>query len=168
MSIVALTAAIIAVRAITRPQATSRVMHFAAPMITMQPTAVYGVTAISPDGTRIVYSASSAGTRMLFQRMADQLEPKPIPGTEEAVQPFFSPDGKWLAFFAHHKLMKVSAAGGQPIALATATGSRGGAWLADGTIAFCPFLYGGIERVSAAGGAPTVISKVDRNGGERA
>src|SRR5436853_4267916 len=63
MSIVALTAAIIAVRAMTRPQAASRVMRFAAPMITLQPTAVYGVTTISPDGTRIVYSASSAGTR---------------------------------------------------------------------------------------------------------
>jgi hypothetical protein len=168
MSIVALTAAIIAVRAMTRPQATSRVMRFAAPMITLQPTAVYGVTAISPDGARIVCSASSAGTRMLFQRMADQLEPKPIPGTEEAVQPFFSPDGKWLAFFAHHKLMKVSPAGGQPIALATATYSRGGAWLADGTIVFSPFLYGGIERVSAAGGTPKVVSKVDRTKGERA
>jgi serine/threonine-protein kinase len=168
MSIVALTAAIIAVRAITRPQATSRVMRFAVPMITMQPTRVYGVTAISPDGTRIVHSASSSGTRMLFQRMADQLEPKPIPGTEEAVQPFFSPDGKWLAFFARHKLMKVSTAGGQPIALATATYSRGGAWLADDTIVFCPFYYGGIERVSAAGGTPTVVSKIDRNAGERA
>jgi serine/threonine-protein kinase len=168
MSIVALTAAIIAVRVMTRPQVTSRVMRFVAPTMTMRPTAVYGVTAISPDGTRIVYSASSAGTRMLFQRMADQVEPKPIPGTEEGMQPFFSPDGKWLAFFAHHKLMKVSAAGGQPIALATATGSRGGAWLADGTIAFCPFFYGGIERVSAAGGRPTVVSKVDRTKGERA
>jgi Tol biopolymer transport system component len=168
MSIVALTAAIIAVRAMTRPQATSRVMRFAAPMITLQPTAVYGVTAISPDGARIVCSASSAGTRMLFQRMADQLEPKPIPGTEEAVQPFFSPDGKWLAFFAHHKLMKVSAAGGQPIALAKATYSRGGAWLPDGTIVFCPFYYGGIERVSAGGGTPKVVSKVDRTAGERA
>jgi len=168
MSLVAIIATIVAVRVITRPQTPARVMRFAAPMVTMQPTAVYGVTAISPDGTRIVYSASNGGTRMLFQRMADQLEPKPIPGTEEAAQPFFSPDGKWLAFFARHKLMKVSAAGGQPIALATATYSRGGAWLPDGTIVFCPFFYGGIERVSAAGGRPTVVSKVDRTKGERA
>jgi len=168
MSVVALTAVIVAVRAMTRPQPTPRVMRFAAPMVTIQPTAVYGVTAISPDGTRIVYSGSSTGTRMLLQRMADQLEPKPIPGTEEAVQPFFSPDGKWLAFFAHHKLMKVSAAGGQPIALATAAVPRGGAWLADDTIAFCPFFYGGIERVSAGGGTPKVVSKVDRTAGERA
>jgi len=168
MSFVAIIATIVAVRVITRPQTPARVMRFAAPMVTMQPTAVYGVTAISPDGTRIVYSASNGGTRMLFQRMADQLEPKPIPGTEEAAQPFFSPDGKWLAFFARHKLMKVSAAGGQPIALATATYSRGGAWLPDGTIVFCPFFYGGIERVSAAGGRPTVVSKVDRTKGERA
>jgi serine/threonine-protein kinase len=168
MSIVALAATIVAVRAMTRPQAPARVMRFAAPMITMQPTAVYGVTAISPDGTRIVYSGSNGGTRMLFQRMAAELESKPIPGTEEAVQPFFSPDGKWLAFFAHHKLMKVLAAGGQPIAVATATYSRGGAWLADDTIVFCPFYYGGIERVSADGGTPTIVSKVDRNAGERA
>jgi len=168
MSFVAIIATIVAVRAITRPQTPARVMRFAAPRVTMQPTSVYGVTAISPDGTRIVYSASNGGTRMLFQRMADQLEPKPIPGTEEAAQPFFSPDGKWLAFFAHHKLMKVPAAGGQPVALATATYSRGGTWLPDGTIVFCPFFYGGIERVSAAGGTPTVLSKVDRTKGERA
>jgi len=168
MSFVAIIATIVAVRVMTRPQTPARVMRFAAPMVTMQPTAVYGVTAISPDGTRIVYSASNGGARMLFQRMADQLEPKPIPGTEEAAQPFFSPDGKWLAFFARHKLMKVSAEGGQPIALATATYSRGGAWLPDGTIVFCPFFYGGIERVSAAGGRPTVVSKVDRTKGERA
>jgi eukaryotic-like serine/threonine-protein kinase len=168
MSAVAIIATIAAVRAMTRPRPTSRVMRFAAPMITAQPTRVYGVAAISPDGKRIVYSSSSAGTRMLFQRMADQLESKPIPGTEEAVQPFFSPDGKWLAFFAHHKLMKVSAAGGQPIALATAAFSRGGAWRDDDTIVFCPFLYGGIERVSSAGGTPQVVSRIDRAAGERA
>jgi len=168
MAVLALVATVIAVRAMTRPAVAPRVIRFAVPMITWQPTAVYGVTAISPDGTRIVYSASNAGTRMLFQRMADQLEPRPIPGTEEAVQPFFSPDGKWLGFFAHHKLMKVLTSGGQPVVVATATYPRGGEWLPDDTIVFCPFYYGGIERVPASGGTPVVVSKVDRAAGERA
>src|SRR4029079_5490097 len=132
MAVVAVVATVIAIRAMTRPREAPRVIRFAAPMTTWQPTAVYGVTAISPDGTGIVYSASNAGTRMLFQRMANQLEPQPIPGTEEAVQPFFSPDGKWLGFFAHHKLMKVLASGGQPVAVATATYARGGGWQGGG------------------------------------
>jgi len=167
MAVVAVVATVIAIRAMTRPREAPRVIRFAAPMITWQPTTVYGVMTISPDGTRIVYSASNAGRRMLFQRMANQLEPQPIPGTEEAVQPFFSPDGKWLAFFAHHKLMKVLTSGGQPVAIATATWARGGEWLPDDTIVFCPFYYGGIERVPASGGTPVVVSKVDRAAGER-
>ena len=167
MAVIALVATVIAVRAMTRPRETPRVIRFKTPMMTWQPTAVYGVTAISPDGTRIVYSGSNAGTRMLFQRMTNQLEPQPIPGTEEAVQPFFSPDGKWLGFFSHHKLMKVPTSGGRPVVVATATYPRGGEWLPDDTIVFCPFYYGGIERVPASGGTPIVVSKVDRAAGER-
>src|SRR5205085_5299303 len=81
--------------------------------------------------------------------------------------PFFSPDSKWVGFFAHHKLMKVALAGGSPIAIAKATYPRGGEWLADDTIVFCSFYYGGIERVAASGGPVTTVSTVNRSAGER-
>lgn len=104
---------------------------------------------------------------MLFRRAIDEFEAKPIPGTEGAMQPFFSPDGKWLGFSARHKLMKVALSGGQPIELAPAALPRGAEWLADDTIVFCPYFYGGIERVPASGGTATPLSEVDRAAGER-
>ncbi len=167
MTLVALAATLVAWRFWSSHE-TPRVMRFAAPnTITVSPGNVYGNIAISPDGTRIVYGTKSGESRMLFQRLTDQLEPKPIPGTEQASEPFFSPDGKWLGFFAHQKLMKISLAGGQPIVLTTSSYPRGAAWLPDDTIVFCPFFYGGIERVPAVGGTPVVVSKVDRKAGER-
>lgn len=146
-----------------------RVMRFAAPnTVSAAPTGVYGVIAISPDGSQIVYGATSGNSRMLYRRAIDQFETKPIPGTEGAVQPFFSPDGTWIAFFARHKLMKVALSGGQPVVIGQASQARGGEWLDDDTIVFCPFYYGGIERVSASGSAaPAAVSTVNRAAGER-
>ena len=54
--------------------------------------------ALSPDGTRVAYVATRGGTPQLYLRAMDQLQPKPIPGTEGASFPFFSPDGQWLGF----------------------------------------------------------------------
>ncbi len=143
------------------------VMRFSAPnTITARPTGTYGVIAISPDGRQIVYAASVGTTKMLFRRAVDQFDATPIPGTDGGGQPFFSPDGKWVGFFSRHRLMKVALSGGQPIEIAHAAQSRGAEWLEDDTIVFCPFFYGGIERVSASGGTPVVVSKVNRAAGE--
>jgi predicted Ser/Thr protein kinase len=145
-----------------------RVMRFSAPnTISARPSGTYGVIAISPDGQQIVYAGFVGTTKMLFLRAIDQFEAKPIAGTDGAVQPFFSPDGKWVGFFARHKLMKVALSGGQPIEIAHAAEPRGADWLEDDTIIFCPFYYDGIERVPASGGTPAVVSKVDRAAGER-
>jgi len=152
----------------TRRVETPQVMRFSAPnTISSRPMDTYGAIAISPDGREIVYSATAGTSKMLFRRATDSFETRPIPGTEGGVQPFFSPDGKWLGVFARHKLMKIALAGGQPIELAQAAQPRGAQWLEDDTIVFCPWYYGGIERVSASGGTPTVVSKVDRGAGER-
>ena len=70
------------------------------------------VIALSPDGTHLVYSSSGSGSRQLYLRALGSLESKPIPGTEGASSPFFSPDGQWLGFFADRKLKKVSIDGG--------------------------------------------------------
>ena len=159
--------ALAAWRALSRRE-TPRVMRFSAPNTTSaRLRGKYGLIAVSPDGTEIVYAGSGGNTTRLFRRVIDQFEAKPIPGTEGAVEPFFSPDGKWIGFFAQHKMMKVALSGGSPITICTATAPRGADWLEDDTIAFCPFFYGGIERVPASGGSPVSVSTVDRKAGER-
>src|SRR5204862_1155561 len=68
----------------------------------------------SPDGRAVLYSVAYQGNPQLFIRRLDQLESHPIPGTERATQPVFSPDSKWVAFLADGKLKKVSLDGGSP------------------------------------------------------
>jgi eukaryotic-like serine/threonine-protein kinase len=166
-AIVAVAATVIAwrtYRSIEAPQ----VMRFSAPnTISSRPTETYGAITISPDGREIVYSDDTGTSKMLFRRPIDQFQATPIAGSDGGVQPFFSPDGKWVGFFARQKLWKVPLSGGRPTEIARAARSRGAEWLDDDTIVFCPYYYGGIERVSSSGGAVTVVSKVDRVAGER-
>ncbi|MEO6258752.1 MAG: protein kinase, partial [Thermoanaerobaculia bacterium] len=145
-----------------------QVMRFTVPSISgLRLNAVYGLIAISPDGSQMVNVASDKTGPRLFRRSVDNIEQVAIEGTDGAYQPFFSPDGKWIGFVSRHKLMKVAISGGQPIALASASEARGAEWADDDTIFFCPFYYGGIERVSAAGGPSKPVTTVDRAHGER-
>ncbi len=116
--------------------------------------------ALSPDGTQLVYAAHREGTRQLYVRALDQLESKPIPHTEGAMHPFFSPDGKWVGFFALEQaaLKKVSLMGGTPQTLCEVRVSRGGSWGQDGTIVFGE-TAGGLWRVSDAGGTPKELTR---------
>ena len=75
--------------------------------------------ALSPDGTRLVYAAGSSSiTSQLYVRAMDGLEARPIPGTEGAIYPFFSPDGQWIGFSAGGTLKKIALNGGVPVTLA--------------------------------------------------
>ena len=110
---------------------------------------------ISPDGSLLAFVAQPAsGPRMLYLRRLDQLQATPLTGTEDALGPFFSPDNRWLAFFAGDKLKKVPVNGGTAITLADALNARGGTWSEDGTIVFAPDTAPGatLLRVSDAGG----------------
>ncbi len=78
------------------------------------------IVALSPDGNTLVYAAN----QQLFLRSMDSLETYPIPGTEGAQSPFFSPDSQWIAFIAEGKLKKVSITGGPPLVLSDATGGQ--------------------------------------------
>ena len=120
------------------------------------------VVALSPDGTRLIYVANE----QLFLRPMDRLEATPIPGTEGAHFPFFSPDGLWVGFFADGKLKKVSVSGGAPLTLCDAPDSRGGSWVSDDTIVFTPIAAGGLWQVSAAGGTPQQLTSFDLTKGE--
>jgi len=117
--------------------------------------------AISPDGTRLAYVIGTWETRRLYLRTIDQLEGTHLAGTEEAYNPFFSPDGQWVAFFTGKKLKKVSVSGGAPLILCDVTSALGGTWGTDGTIVFAPNYIGGLWRVSAAGGKAEELTKPD-------
>jgi serine/threonine protein kinase/Tol biopolymer transport system component len=114
--------------------------------------------AISPDGTHLAYVARQGGTQQLYLRAMDSLDAKAISGTEGAVNPFFSPDGQWLGFFANRKLMKISLNGGAALALANAPFDGGAAWGSHGTIAFSPSNASALQQVSDAGGVLQPLS----------
>jgi hypothetical protein len=115
--------------------------------------------AISPDGSQIVFVASLAGKpQQLYLRPFDQQTGTPVPGTENAVQPFLSPDGQWVGFFSLGKMRKVSLHGGPVTALCDAPVPHGASWAADDVITYAPNFGSGLMRISAAGGTPQVLT----------
>ncbi len=122
--------------------------------------------AISPDGRRLVYSAQKGVTSELRQRSLDSPDSTVIPGTEGGANPFFSPDGKWIAFVAGPKLKKVALAGGTPVTLCDAPWFRGGFWGSDGSIYVVPSVYVPISKIPADGGALQPVIKIRTQEGE--
>ncbi len=125
--------------------------------------------AVSADGRKLVVQAVDvkSGTTHLVLRSLSELQGAPLAGTEGASDPFFSPDGAWIGFFADGKLKKLFLAGGTPVALADAPSPRGACWAPDDTIVFSPAYASGLVRVPAAGGAPMEIAKPDPKKNER-
>jgi len=109
----------------------------------------------NPAGTMLAFVAHAQGKKHIFVHDLSVGEARILPGTEGGVTPFFSPDGRWLGFFAHGKLMKVPMSGGPPLVVCDATGYKG-AWLEDGTIAIGT--GGSILRVDNKGGTPQVLT----------
>jgi serine/threonine protein kinase len=115
--------------------------------------------ALSRDGSRFVFVGSPAGKPpQLYVRELDQQAATPIPGTENATQPFFSPDGEWIGFFADGKLCKVSRGGGPVATLCDAPIPHGASWASDDTIIYAPNLGSGLMRISSAGGTPQALT----------
>ncbi len=110
---------------------------------------------LSPDGRRLVYSGRTKDKSQLYIRSLDAFESLPIAGTDGAMNPFFSPDGQWLGFFADGKLKKVSLDGGAPVALTDARTPRGEAWGPDNQLLVTPTNTVGVMQMSALGGSPT-------------
>ena len=115
-----------------------------------------GSVAVSLDGSRLVYVATASGRSQLFLRSVDRDEPVAIAGTEDASDPFFSPDGEWIGFFARGSLQKVRIGGGMPIVLAAARAGAGATWTGDNTIVFGGGPGGGLARVSATAGSRSI------------
>ena len=97
--------------------------------VDLGPDAVAGqftTAAISPDGTRLVFPVKSPdGKQILATRLLDETKPALLSGTENGRDPFFSPDGKWIGFFADGKMKKISVQGGAPVVLCDAPNARG-------------------------------------------
>jgi Tol biopolymer transport system component len=123
----------------------------------------YGANAIlSPNGAVVAFVGrkGAGGSTQLYIRRLRQLQAAPLPGTDDAGSPFFSPDGQWIAFFAGGKLKKISVTEGGASTLCAAPAGRGGAWGEDDTIAFAPDTQSRLLRVSAEGGAPEPLTSL--------
>jgi serine/threonine-protein kinase len=124
--------------------------------------------AISPDGSMMVYSAPAGGGTMLYSQRTDQLEGRPIPGTQDAFQAFFSPDGQWLAFETLNAEKKVRLDGSSPVKIADGGGSNGADWLVSDTLFVgATGSTGGLSKVSVAGGRLAAFTRPDTSNGER-
>ena len=117
--------------------------------------------ALSADGTKLAYVATEKGTQRIYLRAMNGLEPKPIPGTEGGITPFFSPDGQWLGFFSGGRLRKVSVNGVATAALAEVDEyGLGGSLGSDGTIVLGGL--GSAQQVPDGGGALQRLSRPER------
>ena len=114
--------------------------------------------ALSPDGADLVFR-DFAQNGLLWIKRRGQLSPLPIPGTERAFDPAFSPDGRWIVFEADGHLKKVRPDGGAAVEItdSVSAGFGGAAWLDDGTLVYVTSPGIDLRRVSAAGGPSSVI-----------
>jgi len=122
---------------------------------------------VSPNGKYIAYNASdSTGTSMIWVRPLGSLVAQTLPGTQNAMRPFWSPDSRYLGFMADQKLKKIAIDGGPPQTLCNSNSNGDGTWSSQGTILFDNTNTDSIRMVSAAGGTTVPISTIDYAHGE--
>jgi Tol biopolymer transport system component len=115
--------------------------------------------AISPDGQRVAFVATGKdGRSLLWVRSLDTLTAQALAGTDGAARPFWSPDSRFLGFFAGGKLKKIDVLGGPQITLCDAPDDRSGTWSRDGVIVFAARLNSALQKVAASGGVPTAAT----------
>jgi Tol biopolymer transport system component len=133
-------------------------------------TASYGsVLALSSDGTHIAFVGRGADqTTRMYIRSLGQRVATVLSGTDGARDPFFSPDGEWIGFFADGKLKKVARDGGAAVTLCDAAKDSGGSWSKDGTIVFSAASSGRslLFKVPSVGGSPEPFAPLDKQSGE--
>jgi eukaryotic-like serine/threonine-protein kinase len=122
-----------------------------------------GAPAVSPDGRSVVFPAPGPdGRRVLWIRRLDRARSFPLPGTEDGVEPFWSPDGQAIGFFSDGELKRTGSEGGEPATICQASRTPGGgAWGANGTILFAPGRNGGLFAVSSSGGTAEPVLPPD-------
>jgi serine/threonine-protein kinase len=114
----------------------------------------------------LAYVGRRGSTQQLYTRAVSELDVTPIPGTEGAVSPFFSPDGNWVGFGADDELRKVPVAGGRPQTVCAARGLLGASWGSTNSIVFASAGASGLRQVSADGGLPVALTVLRAGRGE--
>jgi len=123
--------------------------------------------ALSPDGHLLAYVATTPeGKSVLWVRPVDSLQAQPLVGTEGATYPFWSPDNRFIGFFAGGKLKKIESSGGPTFVICDASDGRGGTWNREGDILLTPAVNTMIFRVSASGGPLTSVTTLDASKNE--
>jgi Tol biopolymer transport system component/DNA-binding winged helix-turn-helix (wHTH) protein len=117
--------------------------------------------ALSPDGRKLVFAASSEKGSQLWLRPLDRVAAQPIASTDGASAPFWAPDGTAVGFFADGKLKRIDLTGSGLQVLADAPNPRGGTWSADDVIVFAPGGSEGLVRIAATGGSPVTVTERD-------
>ena len=143
----------------TRPPVDTEAVRFS--IFPPEKTTITSSPTISPDGRRLAFTAAAEEKTQLWVRPMGSLAAEPLPGTEGAADPFWSPDSHFLGFFAQGKLKKIAISGGAPRTLCDAPNPRGGSWSRDGVIVFTPHTSAGVHRVSAAGGSVAAVTMLD-------
>ena len=122
--------------------------------------------ALSADGRRLAFvTAMADGKRQLWVRALDSLATQPLSGTEGAAHPFWSPDGRYIGFFANGKLNRIDAAGGPVLTLCDAPAGWGGSWSRDGVIILSPNNTSPLFQVPASGGTPSPVTELAESRG---
>jgi Tol biopolymer transport system component len=130
-------------------------------------TELRGSFAISPDGRRVALRGLCEGKVLLWVRDLESVAARSLAGTEEASSPFWSPDSRFIGFFAGGKLKKIEATGGPAQTLCDVPGAGwGGSWNAEDVIIFTSREGEALHRVSAAGGTPEPVTTLDTSRGE--
>jgi serine/threonine protein kinase/Tol biopolymer transport system component len=121
-----------------------------------------GPLVLSPDGARIAFAATGAdGKTALWVRPLNSLDARALPGTDGAIFPFWSPDSRLLGFFADGKLRTIDLNGDSTQVVCDVQLGRGGAWGPNGVIVFSPGPTTPLMRVSAGGGTPVALTRID-------
>jgi Tol biopolymer transport system component len=169
--VAAVALAIAATYFVVRPAPKSRLVASLLPPVGVFPdiSGRNGPPQISPVGSRLAFvgcktsaaSSSISGGKLcsIWTRSLHSADAHEIAGTDGGYAPFWSPDGRNIAFFADGKLMRVPADGGAVQVLCEAADARGGSWGSAGTIIFAPMRSSPIFRVSADGGSPVAVTR---------
>jgi eukaryotic-like serine/threonine-protein kinase len=119
--------------------------------------------AVSPDGTQLAFVARAGDKTHLWLRPLSSVATRPLVGTEGAQGLFWSPDSNFIGFFTKDGLKRIALSSGTVTALSDVADARGGSWSGDGEIVFAPRISDALYRVSASGGAPVLVTMLDRS-----